>query len=183
MDYRSAASLIKEAVPRASATWADLGAGTGTFTLALASLLGAGSRVIAVDTDLAALSELEAATLRAAPIAEVITLMGDFREPLDLPPLDGLLLANALHFVSVREQSSVLSRLVKYVRPGGRLLVVDYDGRRANTWVPFPVSSRRFGELLRELGLPAPTMLGQRPSRYGGSIYAAWCAVSGSTSA
>ena len=37
-------------------TWADLGSGTGTFTLALADLLSAGSTVHAIDQDGAALS-------------------------------------------------------------------------------------------------------------------------------
>ena len=179
MDYRSAASLIKDAVPRETATWADLGAGTGTFTLGLASLLGAGSRVIAVDIDGAALAELEHAAGSAGLVSEVLTVAADFRQPLDLPRLDGLMLANALHFVPSGEQGAVLSRLVNHLRPGGRVIIVDYDGRRANAWVPFPVSSRRLSELLPELGLEAPRVVGRRPSRYGGSIYAASSAVSG----
>lgn len=179
MDVRSAASLIQGAVPPGPGTWADLGAGSGTFTLALASLLGAGARVIAVDVDTAALAQLESAVERSPPAAEVLTVEADFREPLSLPRVDGLLLANALHFVPYPEQGAVLKQLLGHVRPNGRLLIVDYDGRRANEWVPYPISSRTLHELLRKLGLPAPTIVAQRPSRYGGRIYAAWSTVSG----
>ena len=44
------------------ATWADLGCGDGTFTLALASLLPAGSTIYAVDQDAAALRALPEAS-------------------------------------------------------------------------------------------------------------------------
>ncbi len=177
MDVRSAASLIRGAVPAGAATWADLGAGNGIFTLALASLLGPEGRVIAVDRDAAALATLEAAAKRSAPPAEVLTLIADFREPLELPRLDGILLANALHYVPAKEQAAQLRRLVRHLRRDGRLLIVDYEGRRPNAWVPYPISIRRLGELLEECGLPPPALLGQRPSMYGGRIYAAWTAA------
>ncbi|MGH7674960.1 MAG: hypothetical protein ACREMV_06785, partial [Gemmatimonadales bacterium] len=44
--------------------------------------------------------------------------------------LDGILLANALHFV--RNPDVVLARLAARVRPDGRVVVVEYDGRPAN---------------------------------------------------
>lgn len=177
MDVRSAASLIRGAVAPGAATWADLGAGSGIFTLALASLLGPEGRVIAVDRDAAALATLEETVKRSAPAAEVLTLTGDFREPLELPRLDGILLANALHFVPANEQAAQLRSLVRHLRRDGRLVIVDYEGRRPNAWVPYPVSIRRLGEVLKESGLPPAAVLGQRPSMYGGRIYAAWTAV------
>ena len=173
MDVRAAARLIQDAVPPGPATWADLGAGTGTFTLALAARLGRNGRIIALDSDVAALAELRIAIKRAALGDQVEVRVGDFREPLDVPPLDGALLANALHFIPENEQADVLARVVALLRPQGRLVVVDYDGRRANTWVPYPVSKRRLGELLAALRLPASTIVGTRPSVYGGTLYAA----------
>lgn len=173
MDGRAAATLIESAVPHGAATWADLGAGSGTFTLALASLLGPSGRVIALDRDASALAELRIAVTQAALDDVVVLQRGDFLKSLNLPPLDGVLLANALHFVPTSDQRRVLSRIVEVLRPGGRLLIVDYDGRAANQWVPFPVSSQRLAEIITALGMAAPTVVGSAPSRYGGNIYAA----------
>jgi SAM-dependent methyltransferase len=183
MDVREATALIRDAVPSGAATWADLGAGAGTFTMALASLLGLNAMIIAVDRDQSALVELRRAVKDAALGATVVPLHADFQKPMPLPPLDGALLANALHFVSTREQADVLARIAAHVRPHGRLVIVDYDGRAANPWVPFPVSSRRLGDLLQAIGAAAPAVVGRQPSRYGGTIYAAWSAVSGAMSA
>ena len=182
MDVRTAAALIRAAVPTGSATWADLGAGSGTFTLALATLLGPQGRVYAVDRDPSTLAELRAAVADAALGAQVMLLQHDFRKAHDFPPLDGVLIANALHFVPPDEQAAVLTQLKEYLRPAGRLVVVDYDGRAANAWVPHPVSRRRLSELFSAIGLATPSLVGSRPSRYGGTLYAAWSAVSGSSS-
>lgn len=179
MDVRAAATLIRAAVPAGSATWADLGAGSGTFTLALAALLGPQGRVYAVDKDPSTLDELRDAVGDAALGAQVIPLQHDFRKAHDFPPLDGVLIANALHFVAHDEQAAVLTQLKDYLRPAGRLVVVDYDGRAANAWVPHPISRSRLGELFTAIGLATPSLAGSRPSRYGGTLYAAWSAVSG----
>jgi precorrin-6B methylase 2 len=88
--------LLRDGVTRGG-TWADLGAGTGAFTLALAELVGPGGEVIAVDRDRGALRELEQA-LRPGGAA-VRTLSADFTKQIDLPSLDGIVMANSLDFV------------------------------------------------------------------------------------
>ena len=45
-------NLLRGALPQAGGTWADLGSGTGAFTLALAELVGPHGTVYSVDTDL-----------------------------------------------------------------------------------------------------------------------------------
>ena len=54
MDNADHVRLLRGAVDPGG-TWADIGAGTGAFTLALAYLLGPGGQVIAVDRDRGAL--------------------------------------------------------------------------------------------------------------------------------
>jgi ubiquinone/menaquinone biosynthesis C-methylase UbiE len=44
-------ALIRGGVPNPGGVWADLGAGTGNFTWALAELLGADATVYALDRD------------------------------------------------------------------------------------------------------------------------------------
>ena len=83
MNPREAAALIASAVGDRGGTWADVGAGDGTFTRALVQLLPPGSRVYAVDTDAKALRELEVWAARAK--ANVIPVVADFTRPFDLP--------------------------------------------------------------------------------------------------
>lgn len=174
MNARDAEALIAESVPRGPGTWADLGAGGGTFTRALARLLEPGSRIYAVDRDPGAIASLERSG--RADRVEVIPVTADFTRPLELPgiagaQLDGILFANALHFAP--RPGAVLARLVSWLRPGGRMVFVEYDGRRANRWVPYPIPTARLPELAAAAGLSAPAFTATRPSSYGGIIYVA----------
>ena len=60
MDHADHVALIRDGVHGATdGPWADLGAGTGAFTLALADLLGPGGLIFSVDRDPADLREGE----------------------------------------------------------------------------------------------------------------------------
>jgi ubiquinone/menaquinone biosynthesis C-methylase UbiE len=174
MKTDDATALIAGAVPAQRGVWADVGAGDGTFTRALAARLGPAGRIYAIDRDASAVAALErwAAT---AP-AQVIPVHADFTHPLELPEhtapgLDGMLLANVIHYVP--EPGLVLSRLVRLVRPGGRVVIVEYDGRAANRWVPYPIPSTRLPALAGAAGLSTPVVTGTRRSAFGGMLYVA----------
>src|SRR5213079_2399942 len=77
--------------------WADLGAGAGAFTLALADLIGPGGVIYSIDKDQRALRQQEQAMRARFPATTVHYLAADFTRPLDLPQLDGVVMANALH--------------------------------------------------------------------------------------
>lgn len=174
MNTTEAVALLREAIPPSSGIWADIGAGDGTFTRALVELLGAASRVYAVDRDASAIAALTQWAARDAP--NVLAVHADFTRPLDFPglepsALDGLLLANALHFV--RDPGAVLSRLVTHLRPGGRVVLVEYDRRRASPWVPYPIPISSLPSLAAAVGLTAPVVTATRPSLFGGTLYVA----------
>jgi SAM-dependent methyltransferase len=172
MNDRDALGLLRAAVPSAEGeTWADLGAGTGMFTRALAALAGPDGRVIAVDADAGALESVRAWAARAHGGAAVAVLRADVAGPLDLPPLDGMVMANVLHFV--RDQPAVLARLAAHLRPGGRMVLIEYEGRGPSRWVPFPVSFARFAGLAAAAGLAPPRLAATRPSAFGGELYVA----------
>ena len=174
MNVQAAAALIADAIPKRESTWADLGAGEGTFTQALAGLLGPNSRIYAVDRDAGAVAAVE--RWAAATKANVITVSADFTRPFQLPAradpqLDGMLFANSLHFV--RDADAVLARLATWVRPGGRVVFVEYDRRGPNRWVPYPISAARLPALAAAAGLSTPIITARRASDYGGDLYVA----------
>ncbi|HKW12357.1 MAG TPA: class I SAM-dependent methyltransferase, partial [Gemmatimonadaceae bacterium] len=173
MDSRDAAKLIAHGV-HSGERWADLGAGTGTFTIALARLTGSLGVIYAVDRDASAVRTLEAlATHPEDGAAPIVVRRGDLTEPLDVPPLDGVLLANALHFVDARVQADVLRHIAVRLASAGRIVVVEYENRSPSRWVPFPISLSRLTDLAREAKLGVPEAIGWRRSTFGGSMYAA----------
>jgi hypothetical protein len=95
----------------------------------------------------------------------------DFTRPLDLPPLDGLVMANALHFV--RQKEAAVTGLRGYLKPGGRWLLVEYNTDRGNLWVPHPLSFATWVALAGRCGFAHTELLATRPSRFLGEIYAA----------
>lgn len=144
--------------------WLELGCGTGTFTRALAELLPPGSTITAVDRDEDA--------LRAVPAlhngVRITALNADVQEPLP-GPMDGVLLANVLHFVESKEE--LLARIAHVTRT---VVIVEYDTARPMVpWVPFPLPRKKTVELFAKAGFDRAFDLGERPSRYGnGPLYA-----------
>jgi SAM-dependent methyltransferase len=173
MDHSDHVALLRAGINGAGTTWADIGAGTGAFTLALADLLRDDARIFAVDRDERALEETARVVADRFPAVTLTTLVGDLLRPLDLPPLDGLVAANSLHFVQAARQVAAVEGLARYLRPGAPFIVVEYDADRGNPWVPHPFSSRRWADIAAAAGLVDTVEIGRVPSRFLGSIYAA----------
>jgi SAM-dependent methyltransferase len=170
LNTSQAVALIAAAVPRTTKTWVDIGAGEGTFSRALIQLLGRDARVFAVDRDQRSLASLHRWAQREQ--VNVIPVEADFTHPLELPELvDGMLLANVLHFV--RNPDVVLGGLVRLVRPGGRVIIGEYDRRAASRWVPHPIPFSELRDITDATGLTAPTIIATKPSAYGGTLYVA----------
>ena len=164
--------LIRAAV-EPGGTWADIGAGQGAFTLALADLLGPDGRVVAVDRDARVLRANADAVQRRFPALEYATLVADLSGPLILPELDGLVAANSVHYVPRDRQVAVIRALAAHLRPGGRFVVVEYDADRGNPWVPHPFSYGSWERLAASAGLVDTRRIGRVPSRFLDAIYAA----------
>lgn len=169
MRVEDAVGLIQPAILMHDGVWADLGAGMGLFTRALAQVLSPESHVIALDSDATAVAELERL---ATGSANVTAMHADFTGELTFEsPLDGILIANSLHFV--KDSGAVLARLVTLLRPGGRVVLVEYDRRSASRWVPYPIAISALPALAKAAGLPKFTVVESRPSNYEGIIYTA----------
>jgi ubiquinone/menaquinone biosynthesis C-methylase UbiE len=147
-------------------SWCDLGSGSGTFTAALARLLATGSTIYAVD--------LDRRTLEAIPDqhdgVEIHKIVGDLQSSgLRLPSVDGILMANTLHFIP--EQEALLRRLLSVAV---RFLIVEYERSKPNRWGPYPVGFERLRQLFSEAGVECVERLATRPSLFGGTMYSAF---------
>jgi SAM-dependent methyltransferase len=161
--------LLTGGVPAVGGSWADLGSGTGAFTLALATLLGGEGRILSVDRDARALAEQERAMRRRFPRLELEVAALDFTTLAGISGLDGIIMANSLHFQ--RNAEEVLRRAGDWLKPGGSLVIVEYEVERPNPWVPFPVPFRRLAGIAGTAGFGPARLLATRPSRYHGQVY------------
>lgn len=168
MNHADLVALIEDGVTQRGGSWADLGSGEGAFTLALADLLGPGSNIVAVDRDAGALRHLERDRF---PGVLVETRTGDFTRPLALSNLDGVLMANSLHFV--RDKTPVLEAVRQMLRSGGTLIIVEYGADHGNPWVPHPFSFKRWETMAAQAGFVKTRLLRTIPSRHLGSLYSA----------
>ena len=162
MKHSELVGLIEGGVGERGGRWADLGAGEGAFTSALADLLGPEAQIIAVDRDGAALRSID---------KRFETRVADFTRPLDLGDLDGVLMANSLHFV--RDKQPVLEAVRRMLRPGGRLIVVEYGTDSGNRWVPHPFTFQSWEKMAARAGFKNTRLLTTYPSRWLGSMYSA----------
>lgn len=173
MDHADHVALIRGGLDGAGPRWLELGAGSGAFTLALLDVIGDAAEVVAMDRDAGALRKLEQAAASRFPPTTVSTIVADFTRPLPVEPVsfDGVLMANSLHFV--RDKAPVLGAAIDTLRPGARFLIVEYGSDRGNPWVPWAIGYAGWAKLANEVGLRDTRRIGEVPSRFLGSIYAA----------
>ena len=176
MDHQDHVRLLRGGIPGPGGLWADMGSGSGAFTLALAECMGAQGEIYSVDKDGGALKRQQQAMHSQYPEVTVHYLTADFTRPLPLPPLDGIVLANSLHFLS--QKDSTLQLLRSYLKPQGRLIVVEYNLDTGNMWVPHPFTYHTWEILARQNGFCHTEKLASRPSRFMGEIYSAVSRVS-----
>lgn len=163
--------LLRGGVPEPGGVWADFGSGAGAFTLALAELLGPGGMIYSVDKERGALGEQAREMGVRFPQVVLKTMVADFNKPLELPPLDGIVMANSLHFQRDKERTL---RLVKgYLKPEGRLLLVEYNVDSGNMWVPYPLSYGTWEKLAVRVGFGKTRLLTTQPTSFLREMFAA----------
>ena len=162
MKAEAVLQLIEEGVERSNSKqiWADLGAGNGVFTHALSTLLPDGSTLYAVD--------MNAQRMESIRVWQQITLKkihADFvGDAWRTEPLNGVLMANSLHFV--KDKESFLQKLKRKLTPDGKLLIIEYEMEKGNTWVPYPVGFKKLSEIVQRAGYSSLKKLKEVPSVY-----------------
>lgn len=171
MKLADAIKLLHPARPQLSnkTLWADLGCGNGLFTQALASVIDPGSIIYSVDTSQSVLNQVPG-EYNGQTITKVHANF--VTDHLPFEKLDGILMANSLHFVA--DKKLFLQKLHNYLQSDHCLLIVEYDTDKANRWVPYPVSFSSLPGLFNVTDGYSVTKLNEHPSVYNnGKMYSA----------
>jgi ubiquinone/menaquinone biosynthesis C-methylase UbiE len=148
--------------------WADLGSGEGLFSRALATLLPQGSTIYAVDQNKSALQRIK----QQERVVIKPTYANFVKDDLPSHDLNGILMANALHFVE--DKTSLIKKLAGYCRKDHCFLIVEYDTDTPNPWVPYPLGFGSLQQFFHQCGYTSVDKIHEVPSLYGRSkIYSA----------
>lgn len=162
MELSTAIHLIERGILKSNEPqrWADLGAGDGLFTRGLGSVLPGNSSVLSIDQNVNSLKSIKW-NFKSVSLQ---TLSGNFVSMNWGENFDGILMANALHYVNA--QVDFLSKLRTRLSPTGRLIIVEYERRKANAWVPYPIDFQKLTEIAKNVGFSSITKLEEVPSIY-----------------
>ena len=172
MDHKDHVNLLRPANLPTGGIWADFGAGAGAFTLALRELIGPHADIYAVDKDQRVLRDLETSHRERFTTSQNVHIVrADFGGALSLPPLDGVVMANSLHYFKDKEK--ILRHVRSFLKMNGVLLLVEYNVDSWNMWVPHPLSFETYRALAPRAGFSDPQLLGKASSRFLKEFYSA----------
>jgi ubiquinone/menaquinone biosynthesis C-methylase UbiE len=103
---------------------ADVGSGSGLFTRPIATAVQPGGVAYAVDID-AALLKIVESRAREQQIDNIRTVLAAADDPKLPEAVDVIFICDALHHIG--GQAAYMKTLRKYVKPGGRVVVIDFS--------------------------------------------------------
>jgi len=123
-EWQRPEEVVEELALKPGDSVADIGAGSGYFTVRLARVVGAGGKVYAVDIDHDMLEYLERRR-KEEHLQNIQTVLADPHDP-KLPPssVDLVFICDTLHHISGRAKYYPL--LARALKPGGRLVNIDF---------------------------------------------------------
>ena len=126
MSFLTPEQLVRELYCKPSDRVADIGCGTGAYTIALAREVGVTGQVYAIDVHREALHTL-AGTLDKRGIINVEMIWADVEKevPIDAYSLDAVVLSNILFQFDKLDQAII--NIARLIKPEGQILVVDWS--------------------------------------------------------
>jgi ubiquinone/menaquinone biosynthesis C-methylase UbiE len=145
---------------------ADIGAGSGLLSVPVAKVVGPKGRVYAVEIDK---GFFPAIMKRAADagIANVQTVLGEFTDPkLPVRNVDVAFFHDVLHHV--QDRGPYLQTLAGYLKPGGRIVVVDFEGGKGPhaSQPELQVSREQLAAMMKAAGLTQSDDAALFPDKY-----------------
>jgi ubiquinone/menaquinone biosynthesis C-methylase UbiE len=121
--------IVKALGLKPGQTIADLGAGTGLFSIPLAAAVAPGGKVYAVEIDKDFFPIIQGRA-KEAKLTNIRTVTGQFGDPkLPAQDVDVAFMHDVLHHVE--DRAGYLKNAVRYVKPGGRFVVIDYHAAQS----------------------------------------------------
>ena len=128
---------------------ADLGSGSGLFSRPLARAVLPGGVVYAVDVDAALLTIVDRSA-KDAGISNVATVLAATDDPKLPEPVDVIFICDTLHHIA--NQDAYVKKLRQYLRPGGRIVVIDFSERWPEGHEPMRYSLQQLDGWMKEAG-------------------------------
>lgn len=150
----------------AGVTVIDVGAGTGFWTGPLSKAVGPSGKVIAADVEPVMLDELRALAQAEGLTNVEVVQSEEFRIPLDDHVADAVVLGFVLHEPS--NPPALLHEVTRLLRPGGRILVIDWHKRPMEKGPPIEhrLSEEETREMLRSEEFAVETLAAPNPDFY-----------------
>lgn len=126
---------------------ADIGAGSGYFTMRLAKHVGPKGRVYAVDVSPDMVRHLHA-RVRDAKLSNVSPILAPPDDPLLPEPVDRFLIVDVWHHVE--DQPKYLDHMKKLLKPGGQVIMIDFQKREMPVGPPVSMKIAR-EDLLKQM--------------------------------
>ena len=123
---------------------ADLGAGSGLFTIPFGRAVGASGKVFAVDID-AGLLAIVAEKGKSSGVSNIQTVVAGPTDPRLPEPVDVIFICDTMHHLP--NQAEYVKQFGALLRPGGRVAVIDFapgkwpNGHEAFTITPAQVDA------------------------------------------
>lgn len=147
-------------------TVADIGAGSGLFEVPLAKAVSPGGKVYAVDIDAGFFPQIKRKA-DEAHVNNVESVLGKYTDP-NLPAknVDMVFFHDVLHHI--QERAGYLKSVTGYLKPGGRVVVIDYEqGQGPHKATPeLEVSREQLGAWAKDAGLKQVGDVKMFPDRY-----------------
>jgi cyclopropane fatty-acyl-phospholipid synthase-like methyltransferase len=138
--YQKPADVLAALALRPGEVLADVGSGSGYFTLRLARAVGESGRVYGVDVDPELVRHLNR-RVRDAGLRNVHVLLADPDDPLLPEPVDRFVVVDTWHHVA--DQAKYLRSMQALLRPGGQVVMIDFHKRELPLGPPLSMKIAR----------------------------------------
>jgi ubiquinone/menaquinone biosynthesis C-methylase UbiE len=160
--YDRRAAIVAATQVRPGMLVADIGAGTGLFTLLFAEAVGAGGRVVAVDISKVFVDNIvrRAREQKLSNVTGIVSTQDDPRLPAH--SLDVAFVCDTYHHFEQPEK--MLAAIARALKPGGTLVVIDFEREpgSSSAWVLEHVRAGKRA-VIREIEAAGFTLIEDKP--------------------